>query len=361
MGATSPGRPPGEKDATGATLTGRLIVVLLALAGLLPSCSREQPPLGIAFYHWKQVLELDRPCREFLVEARVKRLFVRFFDVDLDAASGMPVPVSELECRGDLPAGVSVIPVVFLTERVFRSAVDPSRLAGQVAGKIERIVSRSGFAPAREIQLDCDWTESSRGRFFAFLEAMKKNAPPGVLLSATLRLHQVKFREREGVPPAERATLMLYNMGDVESPVAHNSIIDAGVFRSYADALSDYPLPFDLALPIYRWGLVYRLDRLARIVNDLDQEDVAAAGGAFKALGNGRFLCRRGVHLGGAAFFPGDLLRLEAAEFSTVRECQRLARKALKGRQAGLVFYHLDAKALARFGRSHILELARET
>lgn len=355
MGANVAGR------AAGAAWTARSLAVLLALAGLFLSCSRAKPPSGISFYHWKQVLELDRASCEFLAQARVRRLFVRFFDVDLDAAIGTPVPVSELEYRGGLPAGVSVIPVVFLAERVFRSAVDPSRLAGQVAGKIERIVSRSGFAPAREIQLDCDWTESSRGRFFAFLEAMKKNVPPAVLLSATLRLHQVKFREREGVPPVDCATLMLYNMGDVESPAPRNSIIDAGVFRSYADALSDYPLPFNLALPIYRWGLVYRLDRLARIVNDLDQEDVAAAGGAFKALGKGRFLCRRGVHLGGAAFYPGDLLRLEAAEYPSVRECLRLARKHLNGKKAGLVFYHLDSRSLERFGPGRVLELARET
>ncbi|MCU0275802.1 MAG: hypothetical protein MUF02_02920 [Acidobacteria bacterium] len=354
MGASVAGR------AAGAAWTARSIAVLLALAGLFLACSRAKPPSQVAFYHWKQVLELDRASCQLLAQARVQRLFVRFFDVDLDAASGTPVPVSELEYRGGLPAGIRVIPVVFLAERVFRSAYDPSRLAGQVAGKIERIVSRNGFAPAREIQLDCDWTESSQDRFFSFLKAMKKNVSLGTTLSATLRLHQVKFREREGVPPVDCATLMLYNMGDVESPVAHNSIIDAGVFRSYADALGDYPLPFDLALPIYRWGLVYRHDRLARIVNDLGEEEVAAAGDAFRALGKGRFLCRRGTHLGGTALFAGDLLRLEAAEFSTVRECQRLARKALKGRQAGLVFYHLDAKALARFGPGRVLELARE-
>jgi len=334
--------------------------LLLLIAGVSLSCRREKPPAGISFYHWKQVLELDRPVREFLARARVERLFVRFFDVDLDAG-GAPVPVSELECRGGLPAGVRVVPVVFLAERVFRSACDPSRMAGQVAGKIERIASRSGFAPPREIQLDCDWTESSRESFFAFLRAIKRTSPPGTLLSATLRLHQVKFHEREGVPPVDRATLMLYNMGQVEAPAPGNSIIDGSVFRPYAAALGGYPLPFDLALPIYRWGLVYRSDRLARIVNDLGKDDVAAAGDALAALGEGRFLCRRGTHLRGAALYAGDLLRLEAAEFPAVRECLRLARRRLNGRAAGLVFYHLDAGSITRFGPGRILDLARET
>jgi hypothetical protein len=43
-----------------------------------------------------------------------------------------------------------------------------------------------------------------------------------------------------------------------------------------------------------------------------------------------------------------------------VRECLRLARQELGGRRAGLVFYHLDSRSLERFGRRHILELARE-
>jgi len=339
----------------------KMACVLLLFAMLPLSCQRGRPPAEVSFYHWKQTLDLERPEREFLARAGSKRLFVRFFDVDLDPASNRPVPVSELECRGGLPAGIGVVPVVFLAERVFRSECDPQKLAGQVAAKIERIVARCGFAVPAEVQLDCDWTANSRGPFFAFLEALRRRFPPRTTLSATLRLHQVKFREREGLPPVDRATLMLYNMGRVESPAPGNSIIDVYVFCSYADSLKDYPLPCDLALPIFQWGLVYRLDRLARIVNDLGADEVVAAGDAFKALGKGRFLCQRGAHLGGAAIYAGDLLRLEGAEFPAVHECLRLARKALKGKAAGLVFYHLDAKALARFGPGRILELARET
>jgi hypothetical protein len=336
------------------------IAAVLLLYCLLPCCRPGGPAATVSFYHWKQVLALEPGIRNFLERARVGRLFIRFFDVDLDAG-GRAVPVSELEYRGGLPGDVRVIPVVFLAERVFRSACDPARLAGQVAGKIRQIAARCGFARPREIQVDCDWTEGSRTRFFAFLEAMRGCCPAGTALSATLRLHQVKFRDREGVPPVDRATLMLYNMGRVESPAAGNSIIDAGIFRAYAGGLAGYPLRFDLALPIYRWGLVYRLDRLARILNDLGADEVAAAGDAMQSLGDGRWLCRRETHLGGAAIFPGDLLRLEAADFAVVRDCLHLAREELGRRPLGLVFYHLDAASLARFGAGRILDLARES
>jgi hypothetical protein len=351
--------PAAIRPVPGRSATRLAITAVAAAVLCLPAC-RRAPQAPVSFYHWKQVLALDGSCRAMLAEAGVKRLFVRFFDVDLDPASARPVPVAELECRGGVPAGVRVVPVVFLAERVFRSACDPLRLAAQVAARIAALGTRCGFARPTEVQVDCDWTESSRGRFFAFLASLKQKLPAGAVLSATLRLHQVKFREREGVPPVARGTLMLYNMGDVESPAAGNSIIDAGVFRVYANGLGDYPLPFDLALPIYRWGLVYRLDRLARIVNDLGAGEVAAAGGAFQALGQDRYLCRRGAHLGGTAFFAGDLLRLEAAAYPVVSECLRLARRELKGRPVGLVFYHLDPGSLARFGRGRILDLARQ-
>jgi hypothetical protein len=335
--------------------------VLLLLALLPLGCGRGRPPAEVSFYHWKQTLDIGAGERALLAEAGTRRLFVRFFDVDLDGESRRPVPVSVLECRGGLPAGVGVVPVVFLTERVFSSPCDPPRLAGQVAAKIESVNARCGFPAPAEVQLDCDWTASSRGPFFAFLRELRRALRPGTALSATLRLHQVRFRAREGVPPVDRGALMLYNMGQVDSPAPGNSIVDVHVFGSYAGGLKGYPLPLDLALPVFQWGLVFRMDRLARIVHNLGADDVAAAGSAFRDLGKNRFLCRRGVHLCGAAIYPGDLLRLEAAEFPAVRECLRLARRALAGRPAGLVFYHLDALALERFGAGRVLELARET
>jgi hypothetical protein len=339
----------------------KLARVLLLLALLPLGCGRGRPPADVSFYHWKQTLDLGAGERALLADAGTRRLFVRFFDVDLDGESRRPVPVSVLECRGALPAGMTVVPVVFLAERVFSSPCDPPRLAGQVAAKIERVNARCDFSAPAEVQLDCDWTASSRGPFFAFLRELRRFLPPGTALSATLRLHQVRFREREGLPPVDRATLMLYNMGRVESPAPGNSIVDVHVFRSYAGGLKGYPLPLDLALPVFQWGLVFRMDRLARIVHGLGAEDVAAAGAAFKDLGKNRFLCRRGAHLCGVPIFPGDLLRLEAAEFPAVRQCLRLARESLNGKAAGLVFYHLDARALERFGAGRVLELARET
>ncbi len=350
----------------GGTLACGLIAILLPL-----SCRQQPPPAPVSFYHWRQTLDLSRSTGEFLKQARVGKLYVRFFDVDLAAESDRPVPLSELECRGTIPGGIGVAPVVFIAERVFRSACDPSRLAGKVTAKIRRIASRNHLALDGEIQIDCDWSPSSRDRFFAFLQAMRRSTPPGTRLSVTLRLHQVKFSERSGVPPADGATLMLYNMGKIESPAAGNSIIDPGTLRAYVSGqggsgrpsggLGDYPLPFNLALPIFRWGLVYRLDRLVRIVNDLGAEEVNAAGNALKPLGDGRFLCQRGTHLAGATVYPGDLLRLEVANYDIVRQCLRLVRHELNGRRAGLVFYHLDAGAIARFGASRILELARES
>jgi hypothetical protein len=336
--------------ASGAALAGLTLLLL--------SCPRPARHWEISFYHWRQEFDLNEDLRDFLATAGVRRLYLRFFDVDLHPRLRVPMPVSELSVRGVVPAGIEIVPVVFVAERVLAQEADPSLLARLVAKKIAAIQRRCALAPAGEIQLDCDWAAATRERFFTFLRALRNGFPTAMKFSVTLRLHQLKFRERVGVPPVERATLMLYNMGKIEDSDPGNSIIDPSVLRSYVGALSDYPVPFDLALPIFRWGLVYRLGRLSRIVPDLGADELAASG-AFRSLGEGRFRCERQAWICGDLFHAGDLLRLEEADYPVVRECLDLVAPQMPSPPSRLVLYHLQNSLLERFGHNNILRLAR--
>ena len=84
------------------------------------------------------------------------------------------------------------------------------------------------------------------------LEAFKKEYR--YQLSATIRLHQVKYREETGVPPVDYGVLMYYNMGHI-SAMGANSIYDRSTALRYLGKLREYPLPLDIALPMFAWGV----------------------------------------------------------------------------------------------------------
>lgn len=100
----------------------------------------------------------------------------------------------------------------------------------------------------KEIQIDCDWTKSTRNSYFAFMEELHKlTQEHNMKLSSTIRLHQLSQ-----VPPkADKGVLMVYNTGDFRDRNEEKPILDVDVVLKYADYLSDYNLPLATALPVF--------------------------------------------------------------------------------------------------------------
>ncbi len=118
--------------------------------------------------------------------------------------------------------------MVFIRARALGHLDGPATaaLAENIWRKVSEMVPRLGRRSG-ELQFDCDWSDATRDRFFALLTAVGERArPAGITLSATIRLHQVKYRERTGVPPVERGMLMFYNMGRVDAAPGTNAIFD---------------------------------------------------------------------------------------------------------------------------------------
>src|SRR5690606_32452956 len=157
--------------------------------------------------------------------------------------------------------------------------------------------------------------------FFLFLKKIKERLPAGVRLSATIRLHQYKFPDKTGVPPVERGMLMFYNTGDIENPEAGNSIFQTDDARKYlVGAPENYPLPLDLALPVFSWALVFRDGELWKIIPEMPDHELADTM-RFEAIRNPQsvirnlpsiFRIRKGTFIAGHYLRPGDLLKVEA-------------------------------------------------
>lgn len=198
------------------------IIAFLALCLSLASCqsserqSTEVPKqITPAFYHWKATYNPTRSEVQQLNQLKINKLYVHFFDVDWDVRTRQPIPKAFLTFR-QKPPGV-VVPVVFITNRTLAN-LSPGglpELATHVTEAITRI-SRQNAITFREVQFDCDWSGSTRDRYFKLLTllASRLHCP----LSATIRLHQIKYADQTGIPPVARGMLMLYNVATGNGP-----------------------------------------------------------------------------------------------------------------------------------------------
>jgi hypothetical protein len=151
-----------------------LVAVAIAAASAAAACSApapaaDGPPPQRAFYYWRTTFRLSPAEARALTELGVTRLYLRAFDVEWSAAEGAPSMIGKVAPLegARVPAGIEVVPVVFLRDEVFRRARDVSGLARQVWAEVGRRMALFGVT-ARELQLDCDWTDTTQGAFFAF-------------------------------------------------------------------------------------------------------------------------------------------------------------------------------------------------
>lgn len=279
-----------------------LAVVAICACGGRPA---DGPPATRAFYYWRTTFHLAAAEQRALAELHVARLYVRVFDVDWDGAAGAPIIVGKID--GDrVPAGLDVVPVVFLRDEVFRHPTPG--LARTIRDELDRRVRALGAPPSRELQLDCDWTERTRDAYFAFVREL--GALVAVPLSATIRLHQIKYRERTGVPPVGRGMLMFYNMGRFSADPDARAIFDADAAARYLARVADYPLALDVALPIWSWVVHVRDDVVVGLLQSVDPDELAASPYLARAAPD-RYVATQTAVFRGALLRAGDVLKIE--------------------------------------------------
>ena len=158
----------------------------------------------------------------------IKKIYPKFFDVDWDFNQQAPVALASISFSTTIPQKIAIVPTVFITNRtlVHLPANNLTDLANKIVQKLVRQMQALPNNAIQEIQFDCDWTQSTKTKYFDLLQLLKKAFhPKGIQLSATIRLHQIKYLQKTGVPPVSRGMLMYYNMGEVQKATTNNSIL----------------------------------------------------------------------------------------------------------------------------------------
>ncbi len=368
-------------------MNGIGLVLCLSANGCRPAESPQPQP---AVYRWKTSPEILPAERAWMDSLGIRRLYLRFFDIDRSADPARPLPVAPLQLPlKNLPDSAEVVPVVFITNRTFEALLSLdeeqqktaiSELAGHIHEKIRamegrlyasgghlpkgaalsrqtepaEILPKGDKIPIPEWQMDCDWTPETRDAYFYFLEELRRLLPDSLLLSATIRLHQVKYPEQTGIPPVDRGMLMFYNMDNVRAADTRNSILDRSVASAYYNRLDEYPLPLDVALPVFGWVVVRREGKVVQLLSGLDERALADTA-RFEALGGAKlFRVKRSTYLNAYYLYAGDSLRVEKVEADSLRAAWSDLRMRLPRERRHLALYHLDTASVNRLNHEEI-------
>lgn len=335
------------------------ILLMLVLAG----CGSKRASVTPAFYYWKTKFSLSGYEAARLKALGAENLYVRFFDVDWDPSAGdaSPMAIARFPQEG-IPVQYQITPVVYITNRTLLHLTDTS-VANIIAANIGRLLAhlakqaRLDDSRLQEIQIDCDWTAKTRDTYFALLKNLKRQPFfQNKKLSATIRMYQVKYPEKSGIPPVDKGLLMVYNMGDTQEPGDRNSILDVAEAKKYLSHLEGYPLKLDVALPLFSWCLLFEEGRFAGILRDLDP-DALQDNPIFVPQGPNAYRCVKDTVWNDYIFKRHVVVRTEKPPFRDILEVARYTSQRLKNDSLHLLLYHVDSLTLSKFSNEELAKI----
>jgi hypothetical protein len=336
------------------------IVLLVVIIILSAGCGRRQPrDISPSFYYWKTTFAPSETEMASLRSLHVRSLYIRFFDIDRASPEAGPERLSLIGGSGDSIRGLDLIPVVFITNRTLTNTPpgEISELGNAIAASVADIAARRFTGCSfRQFQADCDWTEKTRDKYFALLKAISQSEKmKDVELSATIRLHPIKYREITGVPPVSRGVLMAYNTGDLNNPATSNSILEIEAAQKYVGRLASYPLALDVALPVYSWGVVRRLGKVVSLLPEAERSEFADTA-RFSVSGDD-VLVVKSTYFHFTYLYDGDRLRLEHVSISDLKALAGMLSARLSNKRSSVIFYDLNPETIERYKNEDLQDL----
>ncbi len=319
------------------------------------SCQKETPPKEITrgIYYWKSIFKLSNVERQMLDSCHIQKLYVKAFDLDWDLTKKQVIPKASIRFEEALPKNTSLVPTIFITNQVLKQTPD-----NEVDTLADFIKRHLGFVwksnTFQEIQFDCDWTISTQRKYFKLLILLRKHFPEKVF-SATIRLHQIKFAHKTGIPPVERGMLMFYNMSDWKKPQICNSIYDLNAASQYLATLDQYPLPLDVVMPIFRWAVFYRNNRFLTVINHLDNQALSTKN--FLQKNDNRYTVRSDTLAFGISLRKHDLIRVEEVPFDKIIKGSVTLREQISTQKLTFALYHLDQPNITFYGNQKLAQI----
>jgi len=358
----------------------KFIFVFLFL-GIFLACTNDQEtkkPIERSMFFWKTNFSLNESEQKILKDLKIKRLYIRYFDLDYSANFQKTIPVGNIEknCNEEIIFlnNFFITPCIFITNSVMEksSETDLAELVEKTKRKIEKINNEFAetFASIKssysnddslrnvlrkewlkncdEILFDCDWTEKTKNKYFSFLKQIKKLFPDKKI-AATIRLWQVKFQEKAGIPPVESGLLMCYGTGNPKEYGINNSIAELNEVKKYLN--TEYKLPIDIVLPIFNWAVLFRNSQFKTLMSNFNLQNVEDDTVTFEKVKQNLFRFKKDTTISNVYIRFGDEIRIEQLEISEINNLINILKEKISLKNnIRIGLFSFDTLNIKRFG-----------
>ncbi|MDK2063354.1 hypothetical protein [Aliarcobacter butzleri] len=293
-----------------------LISLILVFALIVFNYNKTQTKdIQISFYSWENSFE-EQNINE--------KLYIKVLDVNFSTKLEL-LKTNIKETPKDF------IPVIYITNETMKN-VDYSLLSKAILETLKNY-------KFDEIQIDCDWSLSTRSNYFNLLEDLKEKLNEKI--SATIRLHQIKYYTKTGIPPVDYGVLMYYNMSSIGDFNTKNSILDNEIAKKYHYNFDVYPLKLKLALPLYSQAIQFREEKAISLFEGVEEKDF---NNDFEKLENNRYKVLNSHYFKGRYIYKDDIFRLENSNEQDIKIALKDFLDLSKNRYDEIIFYTLKYK-----------------
>ena len=335
-----------------------LLVLPLAAWGLL----RPTPPDPVVIpsaFRWKNGYWMEGDEEIALQRNAIQRVYHKLLDIDWNPANGAH-PISMVRVpyqwrtyyggQGAWTDQVELVPCIYITNATFLKIGDAE--VEQLATNLLRKLRMECPDKIHGVMLDCDWTAKTKARFFRLTRIM--NDSLDVPLTATIRLHQYAQPTKTGVPPADRGMLMPYNVGQITAPGDGNSIFDLAVAEPYFTGTKPYPLPLDIGLPAFSWGVQFRNGKFMGILQD-DQVRTAMNFSMLSGETDGTMQVTQENNTVLPELHLGDVVRMERMTPELIAQVAQLARSAVNDDTLAVAYFEAGTGTFQRMDPAQVM------
>lgn len=310
------------------------ILIFTIISTLFFSCKSNDKIEKVerAFYYWKDNSIGGENINQ-LKKLQVNKLYIKLFEVDYSEARGnFPFCKNRPNRYGfEGLDSVQIVPTVFIKNGIFEFNDEKSldKLADNLVFLINKYSFEESYDGSKkkifdynEIQIDCDWTKSSKEKYFYLLKKIKELSSKKI--SCTLRLYAYKYPDAMGIPPVDKATLMCYNLIQPLSQLNKNSILDIAELKKYLTEKKSYPVHLDIALPTFYWTQLYQNNRFIKLI-DLSTNEVKSFAKSVKPLW---YQVERDTSINYETYLKaGDQLKCEDISANTIYKAIEIIKK----------------------------------
>lgn len=327
-------------------------IVLICAFVLLISCDTNKSKYS--FYHWKTDAIYTPTISTALNATKTKKIYLHYFDIETKNIAneyGENIfPTYVIQNIAKEYKNYKIIPTVFISNSVFSNQnTDIKNLAEKVDKLISQISLDHFKKEHKEIQIDCDWSQSTKNSYFEFLKLLQNHYE----VSVTIRLHQIKFQEKTGIPPVKKGTLMVYNVGDLKN-ISENSILESKIVAQYINKSSHYPLELNIALPLFSQTVIFNNENKIRL-SSYTEKEMLENDAHFEAVSKNLFTVVQDTLLKGFYLSEGFQLKLEDSNEKEIVNSYKIIKNS-KLKTEEIIFYHLDDKSLKNIDLNQLIK-----